>query len=116
MGQVADTHLKRQIMGCEVVVAVTNGRLDRFGVLTRTCGRWERILCQLDGWPGSLTGGGGSGCWLESSGSSGNQSYPGGNGVWHSSGSSRHASPDWVFSRATCRDSCHFVLLLHIVI
>jgi secondary thiamine-phosphate synthase enzyme len=37
----ADAHLKRQIMGREVVVAVTNGRLD--------FGTWERILCQLDG-------------------------------------------------------------------
>jgi thiamine phosphate synthase YjbQ (UPF0047 family) len=37
----ADVHLKRQIMGREVVVAVTNGRLD--------FGTWERILCQLDG-------------------------------------------------------------------
>jgi len=37
----ADAHLKRQIMGREVVVAVTNGRLD--------FGPWERILCQLDG-------------------------------------------------------------------
>ncbi len=41
--------MKRQIMGREVVVAVTNGRLDGFGVLTRTFGTWERILCQLDG-------------------------------------------------------------------
>jgi thiamine phosphate synthase YjbQ (UPF0047 family) len=39
--QVADAHLKRQAMGCEVVVAVTGGRLD--------FGTWERILCQLDG-------------------------------------------------------------------
>ena len=37
----ADAHMKRQIMGREVVVAVTNGRLD--------FGTWERILCQLDG-------------------------------------------------------------------
>jgi thiamine phosphate synthase YjbQ (UPF0047 family) len=37
----ADAHLKRQVMGREVMVAVTNGRLD-FG--TR-----ERILCQLNG-------------------------------------------------------------------
>jgi thiamine phosphate synthase YjbQ (UPF0047 family) len=33
--------LKRQVMGREVVVAVTNSRLD--------FGTWERILCQLDG-------------------------------------------------------------------
>jgi secondary thiamine-phosphate synthase enzyme len=32
----ADAHLKRQVMGREVVVAVTNGRLD--------CGTWERIF------------------------------------------------------------------------
>jgi thiamine phosphate synthase YjbQ (UPF0047 family) len=32
----ADAHLKRQVMGCEVVVAVTNGRLD--------FGTWERIF------------------------------------------------------------------------
>jgi secondary thiamine-phosphate synthase enzyme len=45
----ADAHLKRQIMGREVVVAVTNGRLDGFALLTRTFGTWERILCQLNG-------------------------------------------------------------------
>jgi secondary thiamine-phosphate synthase enzyme len=32
----ADAHMKRQIMGREVVVAVTAGRLD--------CGTWERIF------------------------------------------------------------------------
>jgi secondary thiamine-phosphate synthase enzyme len=32
----ADAHLKRRIMGREVVVAVTNGRLD--------FGTWERIF------------------------------------------------------------------------
>jgi thiamine phosphate synthase YjbQ (UPF0047 family) len=32
----ADAHLKRQVMGREVVVAVTNGRLD--------FGSWERIF------------------------------------------------------------------------
>jgi secondary thiamine-phosphate synthase enzyme len=32
----ADAHLKRQIMGREVVVAVSAGRLD--------CGTWERIF------------------------------------------------------------------------
>ena len=32
----ADAHLKRQVMGREVVVAVTNGRLD--------FGTWERIF------------------------------------------------------------------------
>ena len=35
-GSNADAHLKRQMMGREVVVAVTNGRLD-FGM-------WERIF------------------------------------------------------------------------
>ena len=35
-GQVADAHLKRQIMGRVVVVAVTNGQLD--------FGTWERIF------------------------------------------------------------------------
>jgi hypothetical protein len=56
-GNNADAHLKRaaqtgctlQIMGREAVVAVTNGRLDGFAVLTRTFGPWERILCQLHG-------------------------------------------------------------------
>jgi secondary thiamine-phosphate synthase enzyme len=38
----ADAHLKRQIMGREVVVAVTNGRLD--------FGTWERIFyAEFDG-------------------------------------------------------------------
>jgi hypothetical protein len=32
-----------------LVVAVTNGRLDGFALLTRTFGTWERILCQLNG-------------------------------------------------------------------
>jgi len=36
-------------MDREVVIAVTNGRLDGFALLTRTFGTWERILCQLDG-------------------------------------------------------------------
>jgi secondary thiamine-phosphate synthase enzyme len=40
----ADAHLKRQIMGREVVVAVTNGRLDGRALLTRTFGTWERIF------------------------------------------------------------------------
>ena len=31
-------------MGREVVVAVTNGRLDGFALLTRTFGTWERIF------------------------------------------------------------------------
>jgi thiamine phosphate synthase YjbQ (UPF0047 family) len=37
----ADAHLKHQVMGREVVVAVTGGQLD--------LGTWERILCQLNG-------------------------------------------------------------------
>ena len=40
----ADAHLKRQIMGREVVIAVTNGRQDGFALLTRTFGTWEWIL------------------------------------------------------------------------
>jgi hypothetical protein len=36
-------------MGREVVVAVMDGQLDGFALLTRTFGTWERILCQLDG-------------------------------------------------------------------
>jgi thiamine phosphate synthase YjbQ (UPF0047 family) len=31
-------------MGREVVVAVTNGRLDGLALLTRTFGTWERIF------------------------------------------------------------------------
>ena len=31
-------------MGREVVVAVTEGRLDGFALLTRTFGTWERIF------------------------------------------------------------------------
>jgi secondary thiamine-phosphate synthase enzyme len=39
----ADAHMKRQIMGREVVVAVTNGRLD--------FGTWEQIFYgEFDGW------------------------------------------------------------------
>ena len=45
----ADAHLKRQIMGREVVVAVTNGRLDGSTELAEVFGTWERILCQLNG-------------------------------------------------------------------
>ena len=33
----ADAHIKRQVMGREVVVAVTEGRLD--------FGTWEQIFC-----------------------------------------------------------------------
>ena len=38
----ADAHLKRQVMGREVVVAVTNGRLD--------FGTWERIFSGQAEW------------------------------------------------------------------
>jgi thiamine phosphate synthase YjbQ (UPF0047 family) len=40
----ADAHLKRQVMGREVVVAVTNGRLDGSTELAEVFGTWERIL------------------------------------------------------------------------
>ena len=39
-----DAYFMRQIMEREVVVAVTNGRLDGFALLTRTFGTWERIF------------------------------------------------------------------------
>ena len=42
-----DANLKREIMGREVVVAVANGFLDGFALLTRAFGAWEWILCQL---------------------------------------------------------------------
>jgi secondary thiamine-phosphate synthase enzyme len=50
----ADAHLKRQVMGREVVVAVTNGRLD-FGTWERIFygefdGRWrKRVLARIIG-------------------------------------------------------------------
>jgi secondary thiamine-phosphate synthase enzyme len=53
----ADAHLKRQVMGREVVVAVTNGRLD--------FGTWERIFY---GEFAATEGSGGSGCWSRLSG------------------------------------------------
>jgi secondary thiamine-phosphate synthase enzyme len=40
----ADAHMKRQIMGREVVVAITNGRLDSFAWLAEIFGTWERIF------------------------------------------------------------------------
>ena len=40
----ADAHIKRQIMGREVVVAITNGRLDGSALLTKIFGPWEQIL------------------------------------------------------------------------
>ena len=50
----ADAHLKRQIMGREVVVAVTDGRLD-FGTWERIfyggfgCRRRKRVLIKIIG-------------------------------------------------------------------
>ena len=39
----ADAHMKRQVMGREVVVAVTDGKLD--------FGTWEQIFySEFDGW------------------------------------------------------------------
>ena len=43
-GNNADAHVKRQVMGREVVVAVTNGRLDGFVELAENFGTWEQIL------------------------------------------------------------------------
>jgi secondary thiamine-phosphate synthase enzyme len=40
----ADAHLKRQVMGREAVVTVTNGRLDGFAELAEIFGTWERIF------------------------------------------------------------------------
>ena len=71
----ADAHLKRQIMGREVVFAVTNGRLD--------FGTWERILGVS--WvadTGVSTGAGGSGYWSRSSASRRAQSYHERNRLW----------------------------------
>ena len=45
----ADAHMKRQVMGREVVIAITNGKLD--------FGPWEQSFTA------SSTGGGRSGCW-----------------------------------------------------
>ena len=60
----ADAHLKRQVIGREVVVAVTNGRLNH--------GTWERIFFGPGGMAGLgvSTAVGGSGCWQRLSGSS----------------------------------------------
>jgi secondary thiamine-phosphate synthase enzyme len=57
----ADAHMKRQIIGREVVVAITNSRLD--------FGPWEQILGAA-GTAGTrvLMDGAGSGCWSRSSG------------------------------------------------
>jgi thiamine phosphate synthase YjbQ (UPF0047 family) len=43
-GNNADAHLKRQVMGRGVVVAVTNGRPDGSTELTGSFGTWERIF------------------------------------------------------------------------
>jgi thiamine phosphate synthase YjbQ (UPF0047 family) len=43
-GNNADAHLNRQIMGREVVFAVTNGRLDGSTELAEVFGTWERIF------------------------------------------------------------------------
>ena len=40
----AEAHPKRQVMGREVVVAVTNGRLDGSTELAEVFGTWERIF------------------------------------------------------------------------
>jgi secondary thiamine-phosphate synthase enzyme len=37
----ADAHIKRQVMGREVVVAITDGKLD--------CGPWDQIYNEFDG-------------------------------------------------------------------
>jgi hypothetical protein len=55
-GSRANVRFPLQIMGREVVVAVTNGRLDGFAELTEIFGTWEGILCQPSSWPGSLDG------------------------------------------------------------
>jgi hypothetical protein len=39
-----------RVMGREVVVAVTEGRLDGRALLTRTFGRWERIFSGQAEW------------------------------------------------------------------
>ena len=39
-----DAHLKRQVMGHEVVVAVTDGRLDDSAELVEVFGPWEQIF------------------------------------------------------------------------
>jgi len=39
-----DAHLKRQVMGREVVVAITDGRLDDSAELVEVFGPWEQIF------------------------------------------------------------------------
>jgi thiamine phosphate synthase YjbQ (UPF0047 family) len=39
-----DAHLKRQVMGREVVVAITDGRLDDSTELFEVFGRWVQIF------------------------------------------------------------------------
>jgi thiamine phosphate synthase YjbQ (UPF0047 family) len=62
----ADVHLKRQIMGRQVVVAVTKGRLD-----FDTCEQILGVSWMAD--TGVLMVGGGSGCWSRLLGS---EPYP----------------------------------------
>jgi hypothetical protein len=54
----ADAHLKRQVMGREVVVAVTNGRLDGFAEGSpKSLGRGSgSFKARRNGWPGNLDG------------------------------------------------------------
>jgi len=45
----AERNYQLRVMGREVMVAVTDGRLDGSAALAGAFGTWERILCQLDG-------------------------------------------------------------------
>ena len=45
-----DAHLKRQIMGREVVVAITNGRLDDSTELVEVFGPWEQTVVPTQGY------------------------------------------------------------------
>jgi secondary thiamine-phosphate synthase enzyme len=65
----ADAHLKRQVMGREVVIAATNSRLD--------FGTWEQIF------HGEFDGRRRKRVLVEIVGSNGDQSYPGRHGLWH---------------------------------
>ena len=49
-GDNADAHMKRQTMGREAVMAITDGRPDGFALLTKIFSPWEQILCgEFDG-------------------------------------------------------------------